>query len=99
MGENPLPFSPLLKGVRSKIDRAHAHFNDLHTGIHDRLSAAQNGKPIMPVSEVDEQRHQVILRHPKAEPLDPVLPMIVGTAFTIFDPLSIIWCFSLSLLF
>jgi len=72
--------SPLLAGVRAKIDRAQHHFIDLHERIRVALELPE-GKDTSPPykTEVDGQFRQFLtIKRAKGEPLDSALPLIVG---------------------
>lgn len=72
--------SPVLAGIRAKIDRAQHHFIDLHERIKVALESP-DGKNTPPPykTEVEGQFRQfLIIKRAKGEPLDPILPLIVG---------------------
>lgn len=69
--------SPLLAGIRAKIDRSQHHFVDLHERIRLALDVSdRNNTPPAYKAEVEGQF--VIIKRDKGEPLDPTLPLIAG---------------------
>jgi hypothetical protein len=68
--------SPLLSSVRAKIDRAHYHFDQIKAALKVVLGSEPETKSV--AFQVDNERQQLVSTFPKAPPLDPALPLMIG---------------------
>ncbi|HEX3377308.1 MAG TPA: hypothetical protein VHS29_10640 [Candidatus Acidoferrales bacterium] len=59
-----------------KVDRAKNHLNDLHARISQMLAPEKDAAPAG--HEYHPDRQQLIVTLPKATPIDPTIPLIVG---------------------
>jgi hypothetical protein len=68
--------SECLASVRAKIDRAQFHFNKINTALNLVLGTKPETKTV--TSKIDSQGKEIVLCIPKAEPIPPTLPLIIG---------------------
>ena len=66
-----------LSSVRAKIDRAKHHLDDLDAALKVLLGTEPDAK-LPAVFDLDNQWKHLIVRHGKCNPVDPVLPLIIG---------------------
>jgi hypothetical protein len=66
-----------LAGVRSKIDRANKHFDEVNAAVEIALGAEDKAN-LTPPYEYEPVRQQLIVACPKPRPVDPALPLAIG---------------------
>lgn len=65
-----------LAGVRAKIDRGQHHFNAINAALKAVLSAGPKAETVL--LDTQHERHHLVFTIPKATPIDPALPLIIG---------------------
>ena len=68
--------NPALASVRAKLERAHEHLDAIDATLKLVLDTEPKTRHI--ATKIDPERHQLLSVIPKAEPIDPSLPLMIG---------------------